>query len=108
MKTLVAYYEDYASPAAKRAAQVGAKRGQRTNKSNGYISVAWCNGMTHAADPCLDAIVSITARLPGEGPWAVACSGVSLSYLRANCRRIAKAQLPEDWAKALRWDDEKE
>ena len=107
-KAITAFYEDYDTPKAKRKAQKGAKRGKRTNQANGYISVAWCNGLTPGKSPCVDALVSVSHQDPGAGPTTgIASSGVSLDYLRDNCRRIARNEVPNEWLAVLKWDDEK-
>lgn len=110
MPLITAFYESYATPEAKRKAQKGAKRGKRTNVANDYLSVAWCNGvtMTNPKNPCVDALVSVGFQSPGDGPTTgIASSGVSLDFLRTNCRRIAKNEVPKAWLDVLKWDDEK-
>lgn len=95
-------FEDYASPAEKRAAQKGAKLGKPTGKARGYIFVFNENGWTPTGNR--DCVASVFDVEPGcDDPKGNLCStGVSQEYLRTRCRRVGGCHLPPKWKE--RWN----
>lgn len=88
-------YEQYESAKEKREAQKGAKRGKPTGKARGYIFVFDENGMNSRG--FYDASATLFDIEPGG-------TGVSLDYLRANCRKVGGIYLKGGWKKAWeRW-----
>jgi hypothetical protein len=95
-------YEDYASPAEKRNAQKGAKRGQPSGKARGYIFVFDENGVNGSG--CYDAVASVFDVEPGcdDPKGNLASTGVSIDYLRTRCRKVGGCHLPPKWKE--RWN----
>lgn len=89
-------YEEYKSPAEKRAAQKGAKRGKPTGMSRGFIFVmdkrSNCSGN-------LDIIASFHDMEPGckDPDGSLGCVSASHEYVRTHCRRVGGCHLPQLW-----------
>lgn len=95
-------YEDYASPAEKRAAQKGAKLGKPTGKARGYIFVFNENGTNGSG--CYGAVAGVMDVEPGcdDPKGNLGSTNVSMCYLRTRCRRVGGCHLPPKWKS--RWD----
>ena len=97
-------YEQYESAKEKREAQKGAKRGKPTGKARGYIFVFDENGMNSRG--FYDASATLFDIEPGGAfpSTGMGGTGVSLDYLRANCRKVGGIYLKGGWKKAWeRW-----
>lgn len=101
-------YEEYQDAKEKRAAQVGAKRGTPTGKARGYCVVFNENGVRFyntGKDLQWDGAGTVFDDTP-QGctvmqAGGTASTGISVSYLREKCRRVAFNKLPGDWKRHL-------
>lgn len=94
-------YEEYASPAEKRQAQKGAKRGKPTGKARGYFFAFNENGRER--DGGWGGMGCVYEGQPGSTDTRMAGTAASPDYLAKNCRRVGGHHLPKPW-RAL-WDE---
>lgn len=95
-------YEEYDTPAEKRRAQRGARRGKPTGKARAYVLVFPEHGTYFSGGhSCMEALATVFDTEPGAKAGPVATTGYCLERLRHNCRRIARRHLPPDWARVF-------
>lgn len=89
-------YEEYATPAEKRAAQIGAKRGKPTGKARGYFFAFNENGRT--GDGGYEGRGQVYGgQQPGSTDIRMAGTSASAQYLQTCCRRVGGRHLPKPW-----------
>lgn len=94
-------YEEYDTPAEKRKAQVGAKRGYPTGKARGYFFIFNENGRNNTGG--YDGYGNLFDGKPGTTDTRMASTSASMDYLRHNCRRVGGRHLKGAWRELWLW-----
>lgn len=98
----ITVYEEFASKADKRKAQVGAKRGKPTDKNTGFIFVYGdLPGRVQNGTYMRDAYAAVFEQTPGSD-LSGGCTSTSVSddFLRERCRRVGGKYLTGKWKAA--------
>jgi len=99
-------YEEYETPAEKKQAQRGAKRGKPTGKARGYFFAFTENGIYWSGGRAMqEGVGSVFYCEPGDGPDEAgrATTSASCDWLRENCRYVGAKHLPAAWRKVYAW-----